>query len=300
MKIPKNVTEINSVTMSTGGYPVFDLMCPSYPSDGHGGRLSGYVSASGIAWYTEDDKLLKEFSKIRMGKDSTTEDELKFIEKHSECLIEYHKIKIMDHHAKMAYSHLSSEESRKETFAKKYYGVAFLVSDDKFLIFHQGNPEIREFFNSCDMTKKSEVKRAQLHLLEVYQAGKIKPEGEITDGAFFKLQEEMKDFVITKISEKEHVMKKEMSFLVDFSNEFNIKMDMKYIDKSTIIITLEQNQPSIDYEIKRNDENKLEIKNEGSKVWKEIKFNDLLTTIHNDSKIVEESIHNFVMKKIKL
>lgn len=300
MKIPKNTIEINSVTLSTDGYPIFDLMCPSYPSDGHGGRLSGYVSASGIVWYKEDDKLLEEFSKLRNSKNSTTEDEIKFIEKHSECLIEYHIIKIMDHKAQMAYSHLLGEKSRKETFAKKYYGVAFLMSDNKFLVFHQGDSAIREVFQNADLSKKSEIKRAQLHLLEAYQNDKIKPEVEITGGAFLKLKEEMKDFVMTKISEQEHPMKKDMSFLIDFGNEFNIKMDMQYTANSTILIKLEHTNPNIDYEIKRNAEGSLEIKHEGSKNWKKIKFNDLLTTIHNDSKIVEESIHNFVMKKIKL
>lgn len=300
MKALKKITEINSVTTSTNGYPVFDLMQDSYPSDGHGGRLTGYVSASGIAWYTEDKELLKEFSNIRMAKDSSIENELDFIEKYSSCLTNYHEIKIMPHVAQMAYSHLFSEESRKETFYKKYYGVAFLMSDDKFLIFHQNNPEIREVFQNCDLTNKNEIKKAQLHLLEAYQNGRIQPEGEITDGAFLQLKEQMKDFVITKISEKEHPMKKEMSFLVDFGNHFNIKMDTKYTDNSTILITLEQINPNIDYEIKRNTQGNLEIKHENSDAWKEIKFNDLLTIIHNDSKIVEENIHNFVMKKIKL
>ena len=53
--IIEKADDFSAVLMTENGYPVYDIMVPS---------TQNYCSASGMAFYTEDDKLLKEFSSL--------------------------------------------------------------------------------------------------------------------------------------------------------------------------------------------------------------------------------------------
>jgi hypothetical protein len=288
MKLDK-VTEINANVTSKNGYPIYDFMTPSYPSDGHGDRLSGYVSATGKAFYTENDEVLKQFRDCK-----DIEEQKAFIQKNPKFVVNFRDIPQMDHHAQMAYHHLKSHEARKNTMEKKYYGCAYLVEENKVLIFHQTRlPEI--YGNNVNLNDKHEFKNASLKLLDLYESGKAKPEAEITDGAFEKLKATLKNYVVVPKLEKEHELKKEIETFIGFMNNFQVKFDINYDNTKEVKITMESGDNKKEYSITKSSKpGYVKVSDE------QVSMNNLLKDIYIDSQILDSKIDLFLGKKPKV
>lgn len=287
MKLDK-ITEIHATVTSKSGYPIFDFMTPSYPSDGHGGRLSGYVSATGKAFYTEDDDILKQFRDCK-----DLEEQKAFIQKNSKCIVNFRDIPAMEHYTQMAYHHLNSHESRKNTMEKKYYGCAYLVEEDKVLIFHQSRfPEI--YGNNVNLNDKHEFKNASLKLLDLYESGKATPEAEITDGAFIKLKSTLKNYVVVPKLEKDHELKKEIETFIGFMNNFQVKFDINYDNTKEVKITMESGENKKEYSITKSSKpGYVKVENE------QVSMSNLLRDIYIESQILDKKIDSFLGTKPK-
>ena len=164
-----NFTEVRAVTTSKHGYPLFDFFVP---------RGSGYVGASGIAFYSENESLVNEFSELcddidnRDFKDKTKFQN--FFNKHPDTLVEYNEISrtigVMDQGESLAFGHLTGEKSRKETLKAGYYGALHLIIEEEVLIFRD-KPLIQG-----DLNEPKNFTATQEALQKKYQEGKIKPE----------------------------------------------------------------------------------------------------------------------------
>ena len=288
MKLDK-ITEINFNLTSKNGYRIYDFMAPSYPSDGRGGRLSGYVSATGKAFYTEDEEKLKQFRDC-----NDIEEQKTFIQKNPKCVVNVRDVPYMDYCAQKAYNHLNTHESRKNTMENKYYGCAYLFQEDKILIFHQSRfPEI--YGSNVKLNDKYEFKNASLKLLELYESGKAVPEAEITDGAFNKLKATLKNYVIIPKLEKDHELKKEIETLINFMNNFQVKFDINYDSTKEVKITMEIGDNTKEYNItKSNKPGYVKVGEE------DVSMNNLLKVLYIESKILDEKIDLFLDKKLKI
>lgn len=285
----KNVTEIRCNVISKNGYPIYDLMVPSYPSDGHGDRLTGYVSATYTVFYTEDESILKQYNELR-GKSDNFQQELDFLSKYPDCFMKDNEVPKMESNVQLAYSHLSSTKSIQETLKKKYFGCAFLIENDSLLIFHQNSLPI--YNKDQDLTDKHEFKQASLKLLELYETGKAVPEGRITDGAFRQIKGLLKDYVVVPSLEKNHELKEEIQIVIAFVNNFQIKMDVDYSDVKQAHLTLKTSVHEKEYVLEKS-EHKNHIMVDGH----EMTMQACLKKFYLDSKVLDEKIDSFLGNK---
>lgn len=230
-KLSEKVSEIRVNCLSKNGYPIFDLMIPSYPSDGYGGRLSGYISASGISFYTEDEKVLSQFNKALDY--NNVKDAIEFMKLNPQTIQRTQDIKTMDGSEQLAFGHLINERSRQETLKRGYYGVAHLVLEDKVVVFRQGDPKISSIFKSDkDLNDPIELNKAQQTLYQLWEEEKIKPEIIFEGLAAKRLKQALNG------SSYEHKLFSLIELVQDFSREFSIPMKIKSPDATQLELEL--------------------------------------------------------------
>lgn len=297
MNIPPNTTEINAYAISKNGYPIYDFMIPYYPDNGHGQKLSGYVKASGIAFYTEDESVLKEYRNLKnknLGENESSlsrlKEEIDFLNGLTKYLKKSYDIETMDSKAMMAFSHLSDEKSRKESFKKGYYGIAFLNDGNSLMIFPQNHPSLGSVFNE-DLNDSEKFHQAQKKLLNAYQEKLIEPETKITNGAYQKLKKELKDFLTPHSSE--HPLFEEIALLKAFKKDYATQMDIEIRADQVVLVQFKEINKT--YQIRPNaNKSKIELKEAEFKNWKAINFSDFLKTIYLDNNLIDKTISNFI------
>jgi hypothetical protein len=190
--------EVNSYVTSKNGYPVYDLMKNS--------SRAGYLTASGLVFYSEDEEKLSEFKQIintdlRKNKENLQ----KFIKNNSQSFREYNdvsrEIGIMDNKEALAFGHLLTEKTRKETFKNGFYGASFIEHENQYLIFRSNHAEIRQIANS-DINDIDNFNHLQATLKRLYQNGEIKPECIFSGKTYERLKSSMENIPFFQMDKK--------------------------------------------------------------------------------------------------
>jgi hypothetical protein len=190
--------EVNSYVTSKNGYPVYDLMKNS--------SRAGYLTASGLVFYSEDEEKLSEFKQIintdlRKNKENLQ----KFIKNNSQSFREYNdvsrEIGIMDNKEALAFGHLLTEKTRKETFKNGFYGASFIEHENQYLIFRSNHAEIRQLANS-DINDIDNFNHLQATLKRLYQNGEIKPECIFSGKTYERLKSSMENIPFFQMDKK--------------------------------------------------------------------------------------------------
>lgn len=265
-----DVLEINSYCFSKNGYPVYDLMVKGDARDPSGARLDGYISASGTIFYTENDFILENFKKVHDGGD--IKKTLEFIKNSIGCVMMSSDVPVMDGNEQLAYSHLSSPATVKDTLKKSYYGAAHLVLEDKVLVFHQNKKGLSDFFSPpVDLNDPVKYRKLQKTIAQKYEAGELLPEATLTGKAF----ERVKNSLSPEIN---HVLGGLLEKIENMKEEFNL--DFKMITPDNMIIIKTKDGGKL-LAIGRNEKEEIEIADFfGNTVMKD--ETDALVKVYND------------------
>jgi hypothetical protein len=287
LKTLEIATEINSTLLSNNGFPYYDLMLNS--------RQRGYVSASNVVFYTENEDILNNFNTLVNKRETTIEDEKQFFLENKKNLMTLQDAKKisteMRHPLSMAYNHLMSD--KEGTIAKAIYGSAHLIVEDKVLIFYQSGLGLDSILRN-DSSFEEKYEEIQKKLKKMYDNGDIKPDGEIIEGADKKLINNLNGFFYYQNNEYQ---KNIGNILKEFKRELtkDINMETSFVN----------NNLNVEFKLK-NSIIKLEIPKEKSEgirifqngaigIYKDI--NQLIIEVYK--RINEDNINQFV-KKIKV
>lgn len=190
--------EVNCYVTSKNGYPVYDLMKNS--------SKAGYLSASGLVFYSEDEEKITEFKQIidtdlRKNKETLQQ----FIENNPENFKDYsdisREIGIMDNKESLAFGHLLTEKTRKETFKNGFYGATFIEHDNQYLIFRSNHTEVRQLAKS-DINDIDNFNHLQATLKRLYQNGEIQPECVFSGKTYERLKSSMENVPFFQMDKK--------------------------------------------------------------------------------------------------
>jgi hypothetical protein len=211
--------EINTYVKSKNGYPIYDLMKNS--------SQPGYLSASGLVFYTEDEDKLTEFKNlndVRQNMDALKE----FIRHNPENFTEYSKvvneIGTMDNQEALAFGHLISEKNRKEAFKYGYYGAAFIEQDNQYLIFGKKGYEVSQLIKS-DLNNIDNFNNLQAVLRRLYQNGEIKPECIFSGKAYERLKSTIENVPFFQMDKKSRNL---FEVLSSFKQSVQPQMEIVY------------------------------------------------------------------------
>jgi hypothetical protein len=240
-----NFVQLTPNYTSENGYPIFDLMVNS--------SQPGYVGASNVVFYSEDDKKVSELIEVMHDKEKARQ----FLEENItdvSMLQDLHKvgIKEMDYSAQLAFRNLSGKGGVKAALKKVTYGTAHLVRNGEMLIFHQSKSPVASLFGGYgekkDMSSLESYTNMQTELGRLYDSGKAKPEATIKGKAFEKLFKEMNGMEYHKLNDYQ---KDNFLMFQEFAQtiEITMKGDMKDTPKiifgygnKTLEITLPANK----------------------------------------------------------
>lgn len=269
-----------AVLMTNNGYPVYDIMVPTRP---------GYCSASGIAFYTEDEEVLKTFSKL------DTEERKEYLLKHPENIKTvsdiFFKSSEMRHPISMAYNHLVY--AFEDTVKKGNYGCTHLIEGDKLLIFHQSSV-FRKTGYKIDNTKEFDDLYTEIQNLvaKAYKEGTITPEGEIHGKALERLKAKNPEM----FKEMSKYQSKTLDMLKSFKNELLDHCKLSYHKEDNLLVNIEINHKTYSLSIPKSKKELLSLKiNDEEKLLPNI--NELMIEIYND---VNQNKINSFMRKMKV
>lgn len=280
MKYKATIEKADSFTavlMTQNGYPVYDIMVPSTP---------GYCRASGIAFYVEDDKILKEFE------DLDTEERKLFLISKPEYIKPVQDIfkysPEMRHPMPLAYNHLLYDFER--TIKMGNYGCTHLIDEGKLLIFHQN-----EVFHKAGYKLNSQKDFNELNdeiealVFKQYKEGSIKPDGEVSGKALERLK--AKNPVIFK--EMTQYQAKTLEVIKSFKNELLDSCRLTYDKEEYLVIHMEINKNVYDINVAKESKEMLSYSSNGKK--EEFKnVHDLIVSLY--SAISNNKLNNFIKK----
>lgn len=270
----------SAVLMTNNGYPVYDIMIPSRP---------GYCSASGLAFYTEDEEMLKKFSKL------DTEERKEYALKHSENIKTVSDIFLhsseMRHPMPLAYNHLVY--AFEETVKKGNYGCTHLIEGNKLLIFHQSSVfhktgyklDSKKDFNDLYTEIQNLVAKA-------YKEGTITPDGEIHGKALERLKAKNPE-IFKEMSKHQSAT---LDILKSFRNELLDQCKLTYNKEESLIVNLEINNKNYKISIPKSKKELLSLNiNEEEQLFPNV--HELIIEIYNS---VNQNKLNSFMKKLKV
>lgn len=270
----------NAVLMTQNGFPIYDIMVPSNP---------GYCRASGMAFYTENEDVLKKFQ------DLDTKERKEFLLDHPEHISSVQDIlkqsPEMNHPMPLAYNHLV--DAFEQTVRKGNYGSAHLIEGDKLMIFHQTKVfHITDFkinnhkeFNDLYDSMQSMIEKA-------YKEGKISPDGIVSGKALERLKAKNPDM----FKEMTEYQEKALDILKSFKRELLEHCKLVYDKGENLAINMEINYKSyiINIPPKSKDDVKLTMNNH---IQDFSNINDLIVEVYKDYS--QNKLNNF-MKKMKM
>lgn len=278
----QNADHFNPVLMTQNGYPIYDIMIPSKP---------GYCSASGIAFYTEDEKILKAFQ------DLNTEERKIFLMKHPEYVKPVQDIfkesPEMRHPIGLAYNHLV--DTFEQTVRKGSYGAIHLLEDDKLLIFSIMNFRCATGFvfnQDEDMYEFDEIYNDMKPIIsKAYKEGKIQPDGIITGKALERLKSKHPD-VFKEMSKHQKAI---LDILKSFKNELLGQESSKllYENGVNLIVNMEINNKNYIITIPKKSKNNL-ILNSNNDIQEFNNINDVIIEVYKDSS--QNKLNSFIRK----
>lgn len=275
--IIEKADDFSAVLMTENGYPVYDIMVPS---------TQNYCSASGMAFYTEDDKLLKEFSNLDIKERKAY---LIANPQYVRSVIDIFKESPeMNHPMPLAYNHLLYDF--EGTVKKGYYGCTHLISDGELLIFHQSQVfqktgyklDSRKSFSDLNEELESLVANA-------YKQGTITPEGKISGKALERLKSKNPDI----FKEMSQYQNDTLYILKSFKNELLDTCRLTYEKKEDLLIHLEINNKVYDITVPKEFKQALflSVKN----VHQEFKnIQEVIISIYGE--ITSNKLNSFIKK----
>lgn len=270
----------NAVLMTQNGYPVYDIMVPSNP---------GYCRASGLAFYTEDEKTLKEFS------DLDTEKRKEYAINHPDSIKYVTDIfknsKEMTHPMPLAYNHLIFDF--EGTIMKGYYGCTHLVEGDKLLIFHQNKVFSKTGYRLDNRKEFNDLyEEIQNLTIKAYKEGIITPDGEIQGKALERLKSRNPEI----FKEMTKYQAKILDVLKSFKNELLEDCKLTYEKEDWLKVNIQINNKNYVVNIpKTNKENLKLTMNENIQEFKDA--HELIVEVYKD--FSNQKLNSF-MKKIKI
>lgn len=276
-KIIENADDFSAVLMTQNGFPVYDIMSPTKP---------GYCSASGLAFYVEDEKVLKEFEQLH---EKERKEFLIANTQYVQTIGEIFKASPeMRHPMPLVYNHLLY--AFEDTVKKGNYGCTHLLEDGKLLVFHQG-----QVFNQTGYkidTKKpfndlyDEIENL---VAKAYKAGKIMPEGEISGKALDRLKS--KNPVVFKQMSKHQ--NKTLDVLKSFKHELLDSCQLTYDKEEDLVVHIKINQNSYDVTVPKTAKEAMSYSN--NSVKQEFKnIHDLIVSLY--SEVSNKKLNNFISK----
>lgn len=270
----------NAVLMTQNGFPVYDIMVPSTP---------GYCRASGLAFYTEDEEVLKKFN------DYDTKQRKQFLLENPDYIQNVEKIlknaPEMNHPMPLAYNHLVY--NFEQTVKNGNYGSAHLLENDKLLIFHQSQVFHKTGFKISEHKDFNELYDSmQTMLYKAYKEGKITPDGSVSGKALQRLK--AKNPAMFK--EMTPYQEQTLEILKSFKNELLESCKLSYDKGDSLVINMQINQKNYVIDIPQNDKELLTLTiNEAPCKFKNI--HNVVVDIYKDYS--ENKLNTFI-KKIKI
>lgn len=276
----ENADSFNAVLMTQNGYPVYDVMVPSKP---------GYCRASGLAFYTEDEAVLKSFQ------DLDTKQRKEFLLNHPEHLMSVQDIlkhsPEMYHPMPLAYNHLVY--SFQDTVKKGHYGSAHLIEGDKLLIFHQSQVFHKTGFKINEHKEFNELYDSMQNMLyKAYKQGRITPDGTISGKALQRLKAKNPDM----FKEMTQYQEQALEVLKSFKHELLESGKLSYDKGESLVVNLQIKNKNYVIDIPAKDKELLTLSiNDNPSKFKNI--NDVVVDIYKDYS--ENKLNSFI-KKIKM
>lgn len=270
----------NAVLMTENGFPIYDIMVPSNP---------GYCRASGIAFYTEDEEVLKKFQ------DLGTKERKAFLLEHPEHISSVQDIlkksPEMRHPMPLAYNHLVY--GFEETVRKGNYGSAHLIEGDKLLIFHQNQVFHITGFKINNHKEFNDLYDSMQSMIEkAYKEGKISPDGSVSGKALQRLKAKNPDM----FKEMTEYQEKALEVLKSFKRELLEHCKLVYDKGDSLDVNMEINNKNyiINIPQKNKDNVKLSINNH---IQEFVNINDVIIEVYKD---YSQNKLNSFMKKMKM
>lgn len=271
---------ITAVLMTENGYPVYDIMVPSKP---------GYCTASGLAFYTEDEKMLKEFSELR------TEEQKQYLLSHPDSIVHVHelfqKIPEMRHPMPLAYNHLLNDFEK--TIRHGNYGCTHFIESDKLHVFHQNQVfhktgyKINNHKETNELYDEIETLVAKLH-----KSGEIVADGVISGKALERLKARNPEVFKEMTKNQAQVL----DILKSFKNELLDHCRLTYDKGQEFIIHIEINNKSYDVTVPAKAKQSLSLTIDNDK--KDFKnIHDLIVVVYEE--ISKNKLQHFI-KKMKV
>jgi hypothetical protein len=292
-RVEKTVS-VDNYLCCVNGNKIYDLMQDIWVDNGHGQKLHRW-GASGVVFYTTDEKLQKDLDTLRHN--GNLDEVKKFVLANKEHVHDLGELirnglKVMSDSEVKAFNHLSNSEYRKDTLKNGYYGAAHLVEDDKILFFYQNNPAIRDFYNGKNLNVQKNYLEAQEGLLKAYKNGKVKPDGSFTGGARDKVMNALLDINFVQLSsyQKETtLLLQEFSDNVLIGTQFSTKLE-----NGKHVASFSQGNKNIDVEIPKTKDQDFVV-NSDRDIENIRKLSKLLSYINTE--IAQEQVFSFLKKK---
>lgn len=273
-------TQVSVNLTSSNGFPIFDLMVESYQA--------GYVSASGLVFYTEDKEVLKQYKEI--ARTSGIESLKTYFKENLDKMsflsdLKLNGLKEMTHSEQLAFHHLSSKQAFKETLKKKIYGAVNLIENGEVLIFALSHAA------QLDLSIPTQYSAFQNKLLYEYHNNDIKPEVIIKGKAAEKIIEAIQGNPKNILND---FQKEKYFLLIDFTNLMGNNIKLVDHEKGYAIAEISVGLEKIQVDLPRH-------KNEGFSVSfkdKTSSSTNIATVLHTINNYIGEiKIENFMEKK---